>query len=462
MSTAAGVSAFSGHHEDTESETFSKSINKSKVYPVEGSALPETHNDNIEKAEIEESKKDLNVLEQQKYPCMKHPFRQHFKEVLTLLFVIIAIITTLIGITVYYFSTRPHHELIYINMIWRHGDRAPNDYLANFTEKYMVAFPRGIGNLTKIGAEQAEYLGKLLRNRYFQSRNISSEQIYVRSTDVFRTIETARYLLKGMLFPDVKVNVELSTDVDTAGNPFFHCPAALQFFSDQKEKYYLRENFSIAHDLAVPEWLKDEELYKKLKFLSWHGVEALLGIKSYDNEVQKKLRGGSALRGIVSRIACKVNYTAWRPVESCDETFFGLSAASLLSKISFTSHDMTIAALLSTFSDINSILGEVPLIGYGANIAFEIWQIDNSYKMRVLYANQWNEDPQEITKFAPGCQDETKFCSVTKFIDQSRLFFFDDVQKECSKGASNSTSHVRRRSVRAGDFGEIVDLIQMF
>lgn len=44
---------------------------------------------------------------------------------------------------------------------------------------------------------------------------------------------------------------------------------------------------------------------------------------------------------------------------------------------------MTIASLLSTFSDIRSILGKTPSIGYGANIAFEIWRIDNSNKMKV-------------------------------------------------------------------------------
>ncbi|VDO49327.1 unnamed protein product [Onchocerca flexuosa] len=101
---------------------------------------------------------------------------------------------------------------------------------------------------------------------------------------------------------------------------------------------------------------------------------------------------------------------------------------------------MTIVALLSTFSDINAILGKVPLVGYGANIAFEIWRIDNSYKMKVLYANQWDENPREITQYAPGCGDSIGFCNVTKFIEQSRLLFFDDVQEQCSNGAKNLTS----------------------
>lgn len=39
-------------------------------------------------------------------------------------------------------------------------------------------------------------------------------------------------------------------------------------------------------------------------------------------------KGGSSLRGIVSRIACKVNYSEWTSVNSCDERLYGLSAAS--------------------------------------------------------------------------------------------------------------------------------------
>ncbi|VDK84224.1 unnamed protein product [Onchocerca ochengi] len=341
----------------------------------------------------------------------------------------------------------------------------------------MIAFPRGIGNLTKIGAEQAEYLGLLLQHRYFQSKNITSKQIYIRSTDVPRTIETAGYVLKGMSFSNVSVNVETTTNIDTAGNPFFDCPVASQYVLDQKEDYFLRENFSEiyelmqrelnyndepyrlfdtlnclkAHDLALPEWLDDSELYEKLRFLSWRGVEALFGLGPYNDELQRKIRGGSSLRGIVSRIACKVNYSDWVSVDFCDEKFYGLSA-----------HDMTIAALLSTFSDINAILGKVPLIDYGANIAFEIWRIDNSYKMKVLYANRWDENPREITQYAPGCGDSIGFCNVTKFIEQSRLLFLDDVQEACLDGAKNLTSHVVRRSIGPENTDEVVNLIELF
>ncbi|VIO94300.1 Uncharacterized protein BM_BM10063 [Brugia malayi] len=461
-------------HEDNDNNgIFGRIINKSKVYPLEEYTHSEIRNDHVNEkvlpVELEESRKIVTVPKQQ-----KSLFRRNFKETLILSAAISTIALSFVGVTVYYILSYSRPELVYTNMIWRHGDRAPAHYFPNFTEKYMIAFPRGMGNLTKIGAEQAEQLGLLLQRRYINPGNITSKQIYIRSTDVHRTIETAQHVLKGMSFPDTRINVELTTNVDTAGNPFFDCPVATQFVLDQEEKYFLRENFSEiyelmqqelnynsysyylfdtlnclkAHDLALPNWLRSDELYEKLKFLSWYGVEAQFGIGPYDNKLQRKIRGGSSLRGVVSRIACKVNYSEWSSVDSCEEKFYGLSA-----------HDMTIAALLSTFSDIHSILGKSPLIGYGANIAFEIWRIDNLYKMKIMYANQWDANPQDITQFAPGCEDSIKFCNVTKFIEHSRELFFDNVQEACLKGSENLISHVIRRSTNTD---EVIDLIQMY
>ncbi|OZC11256.1 hypothetical protein X798_01672 [Onchocerca flexuosa] len=474
MSTVITVSAAPDHHENNDNNgILSRTINKSKVYPMEESSPSEIHNDyvneQISPVKCGESQKGLTASKQQK-SC----FRRHLKEAAILICVFTVVIGAFVAIAIHYFSLHPPPELVYTNMIWRHGDRAPVHFFPNFTEKYMIAFPRGIGNLTKIGAEQAEYLGLLLKHRYFQSNNITSEQIYIRSTDVPRTIETARYVLKGMSFSNVTVSVETPKNVDTE---IYELMQRELNYNDYSYRLFDTLNCLKAHDLALPEWLDDSELYEKLKFLSWHGVEALFGLEPFNDELQKKIRGGSSLRGIVSRIACKVNYLDWVSVDFCDEKFYGLSAVNFFFMIFFFwflifpdnfflklpfQHDMTIVALLSTFSDINAILGKVPLVGYGANIAFEIWRIDNSYKMKVLYANQWDENPREITQYAPGCGDSIGFCNVTKFIEQSRLLFFDDVQEQCSNGTKNLTSHVVRRSVGPEKTEEVVNLIELF
>lgn len=168
----------------------------------------------------------------------------------------------------------------------------------------------------QMGAEQAEHLGKLLQRRYIHSGNIqpddvrstffcffkeppipseilshlSSEmteteekrwsstqydscnepkdylQIYIRSTDFRRTIETAESVLKGMSFGGAQVHTELPRNIDTvrfdrinflaivfipllsfqAGNPFFDCKVASQLVLDLNESYFLLENFDVS------------------------------------------------------------------------------------------------------------------------------------------------------------------------------------------------------------------------
>ncbi|EFO13742.1 hypothetical protein LOAG_14787 [Loa loa] len=88
--------------------------------------------------------------------------------------------------------------------------------------------------------------------------------------------------------------------------------------------------------------------------------------------------------------------------------------------------------------------------------------VNLKWSSNVLYANQWNENPQDITRFAPGCEDSIKFCNVTKFIEQSRLLFFDNVQEECLKGAKNLVPHVVRRSTGPTNIDEVVDRIQLY
>ncbi|CAG9529531.1 unnamed protein product [Cercopithifilaria johnstoni] len=482
MSAVGTDSAISNHHEGNDnSGILGRTINKSKVYPLEESAHSDICNDyaneKVSAVEIEEARKDDQTVSKQQNSLP----RRNLTKAIIFTASIIAIALTSIAVVKFLVPIHSPPELVYINMIWRHGDRAPIHYFPKFTDKYMIAFPNGIENLTKNGAKQSEELGMILRRRYIHPKNITPEQIYIRSTNVNRTIETAQNVLKGMSYPNIKINTDLATSVDSAGNPLFDCPVARQYVKDQRIHYMQRENFSEIyelmerelnyskdpyllfdtlnclreHDLVLPEWMKGEELYEKLKYLSWSGLQAHLGMEPYSNELQRKMRGGSTLRGVVSRIACKVNYSEWKAVDSCNERFYGLSA-----------HDMTIASILSTFSDIDSILGKSPLIGFGAYIAFEIWKNDNLYEMKVLYANQWDENPRDITKFAPGCGNSAKFCNVNKFIKQSRPLFFDDIQKECFKDIDILASSVVKRSVGRNDNDDddddIVGRIEMY
>ncbi|KJH45449.1 histidine acid phosphatase [Dictyocaulus viviparus] len=137
-----------------------------------------------------------------------------------------------------------------IDPIWRHGDRSPTETFSSdpFQEDVWSFGGGGFGQLSPIGMAQHLSFGKLLRKVYvdtgFLSKKYSSKEIYVRSTDVNRTIISAMSNLLGMYaqndnssqagvdYPNVEgwprgyVPIPVHTveyDTDYIGNPDANC-----------------------------------------------------------------------------------------------------------------------------------------------------------------------------------------------------------------------------------------------
>ncbi|VDM67357.1 unnamed protein product [Strongylus vulgaris] len=139
-------------------------------------------------------------------------------------------------------------EIIYVQVLFRHGDRAPSDAypLDPYGEE---VWPRGFSQLTEKGYRRAQALGKYLRARYnVQHRLLGlkshNKEIRVRSSDKDRCIETAMGVIS-TLFPAeiVPIHTYSSHKYDLLLKPSsVRCDRANILVSGDKRKLYQKRN----------------------------------------------------------------------------------------------------------------------------------------------------------------------------------------------------------------------------
>ncbi|GMT15589.1 hypothetical protein PFISCL1PPCAC_6886, partial [Pristionchus fissidentatus] len=105
------------------------------------------------------------------------------------------------------------YKLIFVNPIWRHGDRGPTEkYAGDVLDEDDWDFGGGgYGELSPIGMEQHFHLGEMMFERYaeggkFLSERYRAKEIYARSTDRNRTLISAMSNFAGMYSRATAVN----------------------------------------------------------------------------------------------------------------------------------------------------------------------------------------------------------------------------------------------------------------
>lgn len=94
-------------------------------------------------------------------------------------------------------------KLMFAHVLFRHGDRTPIDPYPNDPWKDPSHWTTGWGQLTNNGKHRHLELGRWLRNRYrdLLPTSYKSSDVYVRSTDVDRTLMSAESNLAGLYPP---------------------------------------------------------------------------------------------------------------------------------------------------------------------------------------------------------------------------------------------------------------------
>uniref|UniRef100_A0A7E4VR99 acid phosphatase n=1 Tax=Panagrellus redivivus TaxID=6233 RepID=A0A7E4VR99_PANRE len=356
-------------------------------------------------------------------------------------------------------ASKSKDELIFVQVVWRHGDRAPSSTFPR-NPNTAKSWPLGFGQLTSQGMDQTVELGKVLRELYIDIEDplISPYPVggeyRIQSTEVDRTMASAAGVITG-LFPKNDGRAarsflapvfatSLNTDADL--NIFFNCPRAEElkaasfakftqlvnehewFFNLLENETGKRYNLSTiyeVHDnylcdtynnLKPAKWLVPSVL-EVLDMLTAKQVDAILALPLDEDDFREftRLRGGRILQTIVKNFAKRIK---------CDEDFEDKNCAKVrkLKFLGLSMHDVTIAHLMTALTrDLPSI---VPgnLVYYTGSFSFELWKRNGKFSLRILYrkgpeGSTYKPVTNQISKLGSQFWDFEKFLTrVTPFM----------------------------------------------
>ena len=330
------------------------------------------------------------------------------------------------------FSTNLHSGMKFVQLLYRHGDRTPCDIYPNDPYRDSSHWPVGFGQLTREGKMMHYELGQWLRQRYqgFLSSNFSEQEIYVRSTDLDRTLMSAQSNLAG-LFPPAgywKWNPELAwqpipihtvpISQDTLlYNHHTECPKLdvkknqlklstymASIYTDNKALFdyisihsgwsvktvtqldYIYDSLLVEsrHNKTLPQWT--HRVFPGGKFEQLRNMAFLTD--SWDEEM-KRLQGGPFVRELVNQFDAATGTGREGPQKKM---------------VMYSAHDTTISYVLNSLGVYNGLAPP-----YASLVMFEL--VDNDgWAVKISYRNETDKAPYVLT--VPGCQ---QVCPLEQF-----------------------------------------------
>ncbi|XP_063242510.1 uncharacterized protein LOC134542291 [Bacillus rossius redtenbacheri] len=352
---------------------------------------------------------------------------------------------------------RPADDLgavVFASVLFRHGDRAPTGSYPNDPYNDVARYwPRGYGQLSEIGEEQHYRLGSYLRQRYSDLLPLTYNynDTHIRSTDVDRTLVSARCNLEGLYPPTEKTLSQPSIKfqaipihTETQSNddlllPFDNCAkytSLVSLLKQSREYQCVMETTAdvqrevSAHagyttfDAGIADVLFIEDLYN-LKLPDWvtpyypTPLRNLYLLENYivnagTTELQR-YAAGPMLKEIIENMQAKVNATL-----SPDRSLYIYSA-----------HDDNVVNTLQALKVFNGIL-----VPYASTVLIELREKSGSFYVTVSYKNSTETEPYLLQ--LPGCDS---LCPLDQFVELTKEVIPDDLDTECAEEAEEGKEY---------------------
>ncbi|KAG4068617.1 hypothetical protein HA402_004958 [Bradysia odoriphaga] len=330
-------------------------------------------------------------------------------------------------------------ELIFVHVLYRHGDRNPVNATPGSEYTDPSYWPEGWGQLTNLGMHQEYELGRWLRRRYnkFLSNEYNRSEIYVRSSDTDRTIMSAQIVLAAMYPPrgnqiwkknlnwqPIPVHtVPANTDYLVAAvipNCTSYQNATDRYLASDEMKEYLNSiqpifdkltlhsgsNISdlyqvtvmrdawhceTTHNYTIPEWAT--ELYPNNVDIDQAAIKFYSQFTG--TKFMSRYASGFLLKDILDRFSAKTNNT----LDPNRKMWM------------YSSHDLTIFSFLRSLG-----LSDNQFIPLAAALLFEVRKRDDEYYVQISYkTSDKTPEPMQI----PGCGTQ---CLLSKMFE-----IYDDI-----------------------------------
>ncbi|XP_058801268.1 venom acid phosphatase Acph-1-like [Phymastichus coffea] len=370
-------------------------------------------------------------------------------------------------------------ELKLLNVIFRHGDRAPdNNGLELYPRDPYVNnsfWPEGLGGLTNSGKLREYNLGKYLRKSYgyFLGDVYIPAEIRARSTDIARTKMSLQLLLAALYTPERQQKWKLDLDwqpipIDTVAKlddilmiPE-ECPNYLKVreqvetssefkvklrsfesfmrnlssntgknISHSNDMYFLYHTLMAEHslDLPLPKWTKNIFPYGKLL----DGISLEYKISNYNTEM-KRMNGGMLLRKFIDDM---VTYSNGK-LDRNRKIFL------------YSGHETNVVAVLQALGVYYPHVPE-----YTSAVIIELHEVNSKYYVKVIYYKGIARPNENLFEemYVTGCN---KNCSLDRFQNVLKnVTAIDNDIKSCDKRSLRGI--IQEMSIAPGIIKQIVD-----
>lgn len=336
------------------------------------------------------------------------------------------------------------NTLCLVFAIFRHGQRTPVIFAS--TDPNKNKWQNRLGYLTNKGKRQAHDTGIFLRKKYGHliSETYSGDEIYVRSTDVDRTLMTAQCCLAGLYPPkgDDIWNDDLMWQPIPVHTVTYHSdPLAIKFSEklEPPDGGYPHKRQQLNYDIISQnkELLKmitednKEDLGKGLKILNTMEVEAEFNVPVY---IPKGVDMGTAslLKNSIYQLHCETSkHSVASAVYLLSDILLKMQmkAAGKIPRQKayiYSVHDINITGCLAAFTKGHSCSTELfpekilEWPDYSATLLFEVHKGVNDFYIETIYHRSCPLQNNDVGSFLIPLQTFQKV--VNNFTDNSKIW----------------------------------------